>query len=339
MIPKPMNKAEPIMPTSHRLTRRDFIRSSASLAVTTGILGSAKPGHGAQKPAPWPVACRDVHLKTMGQPDSWSALKDLGAIGVEVAVTEDLQCPSLFHPRKKYSVATADGIRALHEDLETQGLRITALCMNNRLDERLPQELAWAKPLVAVAQKLGVGAIRIDVVPRAIKAEDFMPFAIKACQQLCELAEDTPVRYGVENHGHWTNQPEILEGLLDGVGSAHLGLTLDAMNFYWFGHPLKDLYRILEKFAPRTFHTHCKNLRYPEEKRNAARPIGWEYEQHAAALYDGDIDYQRVADILAQAKYGGDLCLENECLGRFPTEQRAGVLRKEVALLRKLAAE
>jgi len=333
-----MNQADQTMQTSPRLTRRDFIRSSASLVVTAGILGRAKRCHGAQKPAPWPVACRDAHLKTMDQPDSWSALKELGASGVEVVVADDLRCPSLFHPQKRYSVATADDISALKEDLDAHGLRITALCMNNRLDERLERELAWAKQLVVVAQKLGVPAIRIDVVPRALKAAEFMPFAIKACKQLCALAEDTPVRYGIENHGHWTNKPEILEGLLDGVGSAHLGLTLDAMNFYWFGHPLQDLYRILAKFAPRTFHTHCKNLRYPEDKKNSARSIGWEYEQHAAPLYDGDIDYQRVADILAQAKYGGDLCLENECLGRFPKEQHAEILKKEVALLRKLAA-
>ena len=254
-------------------------------------------------------------------------------------VTEDLQCPSLFHPQKQYSVADADSIRVLKEDLETNGLHITALCLNNRLDERLEQELAWAKQSLVVAQKLGVTVIRIDVVPRAIKAEEFMPFAVKACKQLCGLAEDTPVRYGIENHGHWTNKPEILEGLLDGVGSAHLGLTLDTMNLYWFGHPLKDLYGIIEKFAPRTFHTHCKNLRYPEDKRNAARPIGWEYEQHAAPLYEGDIDYQRVAEILRRAKYRGDLCLENECLGRFPQEQQAGILKREVALLGKLASE
>jgi sugar phosphate isomerase/epimerase len=282
------------------------------------------------------VACRDIHLKTLGLPDSWAALKALGANGVEVVVTEDLQCSGLFHPQKEYSVATADGISALKEDLERNGLRITAFCMNNRLDETLERELAWAKQLVAVAQKMAVRAIRIDVVPRAIKAEEYMPFAIKACKQLCDLAKDTPVRYGIENHGHWTNRPEVLEGLFDGVGSEHLGLTLDAMNFYWFGHPLKDLYRIYEKFASRVYHTHCKNLSYPEDKKNTARPIGWEYEKHAAPLYDGDIDYQRVATILAQAKYDGDLCLENECLGRFPKDQHAEILKKEIALLRKL---
>ena len=310
-----------------------------SLALTAGVLGSPTRCPGAQPTGRWTVACRDAHLKTMGQPDSWSALKALGAGGVEVVVTEDLQCPSLFHPQKKYSVADADNISVLREELAANDLRITALCMNNRLDERLERELAWAKRLLDVAQKLGIAAIRLDVVPRAIKAEEFLPFAVKACRQLCELAEDTPVRYGIENHGQWTNQPEILEALLDGVGSAHLGLTLDAMNFYWFGHPLKDLYGIIGRFAPRTFHTHCKNLRYPEDKRNAARPIGWEYEQHAAPLYAGDIDYQRVADILRRAKYGGDLCLENECLGRFPKEQHVEILRKEVALLGRLVSE
>jgi len=333
-----MNNANQTMQISHHLSRRNFIQSSASLAVATGILGGTGLCRGAQKPTRWLVACRDGHLKSTGKPDSWSALKELGAVGVEVAVNEALACTGLYHPEKKYSLATADGISALKSDLAANGVVLTALCMNNRLDERLERELAWAKEVVAVAQKLDVRAIRIDVVPRAIKTEAFLPFAIKACKQLCELAEDTTVRYGIENHGHWTNKPEVLENLFNAVGSSRLGLTLDAMNFYWFGHPLKDLYGICEKFAPRTVHTHCKNLRYPTDKQNAPRPIGWEYEQHAAPLYAGDIDYQRVAAILRQANYGGDLCLENECLDRFPKEQHPEILKKEIALLSKQAA-
>jgi len=319
-------------------SRRDFLRSATGLALTGGLLASRTAGRAAQPGTRWTVACRDAHLKTTGQPDCWSALKQLGADGVEVVVTEELQCPGLFHPGKRYAVADDDSLRLLKADLETHGLRISALCMNNRLDERLEREVAWARRCVAAAQQLGVNAIRIDVVPRAIRADDFMPFAVKACRQLCEPAADTPVRFGIENHGQWTNRPEILEALFDGVGSAHLGLTLDAMNFYWFGHPLKDLYPIYERFAARTVHTHCKNLSYPEEKRNAPRPMGWEYEQHAAPVYAGDIDYQRVAGILRKANYHGDLCLENECLGRFPKQEQAGVLKQEISLLAKLAA-
>lgn len=332
-------RSTPAMRASHPsrlLGRRDFLKASAGLLGAAGIMERAMPCQGAEQPASWVVACRDSHLKILRQPDTWSALKELGANGVEVVVSEDLQCPNLFHPEKKYNVATTDGIRVLKEELEAHGIRITAFCMNNRLDERLERELAWAQQLVAVAQQMDVRAIRIDVVPRAINDKEYMPFAIKACKQLCELAKDSPVRYGIENHGRWTNQPQILEELFNGVGSGHLGLTLDAMNFYWFGHPLQDLYGICQKFSSRTFHTHCKNLSYPENKKNAARPVGWEYEQHAAPLYDGDIDYTRVAGILAQAKYAGDLCLENECLGRFPKEQHPEILKKELALLKKL---
>jgi sugar phosphate isomerase/epimerase len=210
--------------------------------------------------------------------------------------------------------------------------------MGNRLDERLDQEVDWAARLARAAQKLGVKAIRIDVYPRKITGDPALPFAINACKRLCEAANGTDVRYGIENHGHFTNDPAILEKLFDGVGSERLGLTLDCMNLYWFGHPLKDIYGICEKFAARTCHTHCKNLRYPEDQKNARRAVGWQYEKYTAPLYEGDIDYARIAQILRKAGYAGDLCLENECLGHFPKEQHPDVLRKEITFLRERAA-
>lgn len=320
-----------------RLSRRDFIKTSTTLALTTGVLGLATASSAAEKRQPWTVAVRDPHLKASGQPDCWSALKALGASGVEVSVTDDLSCPGLYHPEKKYSVATADGLQRLKEDLAAAGVTITALCMSNRLDERLEQEIAWAKRTVTAAQALGVRAIRIDVVPHQTPADQFLPVAIKACRQLCAVAEGTPVRFGIENHGRITNDPAFTEKLFDGVGSAQLGLTLDAMNFYWFGHPLHDVYAHCEKFAARVWHTHCKNLRYPDDRKNVRRPMGWAYAQYAAPLYEGDLDYRRIAAILRQANYQGDLCLENECLGHFPKDQQAEVLKKEVALLKTLA--
>lgn len=318
-------------------TRRDFLKASTGLALTASVLGAGGSCLAAETTRRWVVACRDIHLKVTGKADSWFALKELGANGVEVNVSEELLCPILYHPQRKYSVATPDGLKGLQDDLQANGAIITALCMNNRLDERLERELAWTRKLVAAAQKLNVTAIRIDVVPRAISGEAFLPFAIKACKQMCDLAEGTQVHFGIENHGQLSNDPQFLEKLFDGVGSPHLGLTLDAMNFYWFGHPLNDLYRICEKFSARVVHTHCKNLRYPEDKRNIRRPIGWEYEKYAAPLYEGDLDYQRIAAILLKANYQGDLCLENECLGHFPKEQQAAVLKREIAFLKKLA--
>lgn len=315
-------------------TRRGFLRMAAGLGVAAGATaGCGSAGAG------WPVACRDAHLKETGQPDCWAALRFLGIGGLEVDVKEDMSCPAMHHPERKYSLASDEGVRQFADDLAAAGASVTAFCMHNHLDERLEEEVAWTAKIVAAAERLKVGVIRIDVVPRKVPVGDFLPFAIGACKRLCEVASGTAVRFGVENHGKITNDPAFLDRLFDGVGSERLGLTFDAMNFYWFGHPLDELYAIYEKFAPRAFHTHCKNLRYPEDKRNIRREMGWGYKDYAAPVYDGDIDYRRVAAILRKAGYRGDLCLENECLKlrKIPEAEQPGVLRREIALLKEIA--
>ena len=315
-------------------TRRNFIKTTG-LALSAGVLSLETPLVAAPK-AKWPVGCRDLHLKIAGQPDSWSCMKALGAQCTEANIGMNLDCVSLFHPRGKYTLATDDGIRALKDDLAASGCRISAFMMSNRLDEQLDKELEWTRKLVPAAQALGVEIIRIDVVPRKLEGDKFLSFAIAACKRLCEIAEGTPIRYGVENHGKITNDPQFLEKLFDGVGSPKLGLTLDCANFYWWGHPVNDLYAIYEKFAPRVVHTHCKSIRYPDDKKNIRREIGWEYAKYNCPIYDGDIDFKRVVKILRRANYRGDLCVEDESLEKCPEHERAGVLKKEIAMLQKL---
>ncbi|HOX58743.1 MAG TPA: sugar phosphate isomerase/epimerase family protein [Candidatus Paceibacterota bacterium] len=309
---------------------------TTGLALSAALLPTADPLLAAGKKK-WPVGCRDAHLKAAGMPDSWSCMKALGAKCAEVNVGLDLTCGSLFHPQRNYTLATPDGIQMLKEDLAASGCRISAFMMANRFDERLEEELDCARRLVPAAQQLGVNVIRIDVVPRKLDGDQFLPFAVGACKRLCAIAEDTPIRYGIENHGKITNDPRFLDRLFDGVGSDKLGLTLDCANFYWWGHPVEDLYPIYKQFAPRAFHTHCKSIRYPADKRNVRREMGWEYGKYCCPIYEGDLDFKRIVKILRRANYQGDLCIENESLGRFPENQRADVLRKEIAMLKKLA--
>jgi sugar phosphate isomerase/epimerase len=319
-----------------RITRREFVRKAALASAVAGSLASLRPSAAAQRNS-WLVSCRDIHLKTTRAADCWSAVKALGADGVEVGVGLDLACPALFHSSRKYSLANEEGIRALKQDMEAAGCRITAFMMANRLEDRLEEELRWTRGLVKAATQLGVTAIRIDVVPSKLTKDEFLPVAIHACRRLCEVAEGAAVRFGIENHGHVTNDPEFLEKLFAGVGSSTLGLTLDCANFYWFGHPLKDLYAIFERFSSRVVHTHCKSIAYPEDRKNVRRPIGWEYDKYNCPLYEGDIDFKRVAGILRKASYQGDLCLEDESLGRFPESEREGIVRRELGMLRELA--
>jgi sugar phosphate isomerase/epimerase len=317
------------------MQRRAFIKVATGAVLGRVLTGVAGRGAAAEPAASLTLACRDSHLKATGLPDTWSALKELGLSGVEVAVDEALSCPGLYHPTRRYRVATEEDRQVLRDDLQASGQVITAFCLANRLDERLEQEIAWVRRLLPAAEKLNVKVIRIDVVPRAVSRDAFLPFAIRACKRLCELVEDGSVRYGIENHGDTTNDPAFLERLFDGVGSSRLGLTLDPCNFYWYGHPLDSLYAIYARFAGRTFHTHCKNIRYPADQREVRRPIGWQYDRYSCPLDEGDIDYGKVVRILRGAAYGGDLCVENECLGKFPAAEQGTILKRDVAALRQ----
>ena len=64
--------------------------------------------------------------------------------------------------------------------------------------------------------------------------------------------------------------------------------------------------------------------------------MGWEYGRYCCPIHEGDIDFGKVAAILRRADYRGDLCIENESLGKYPEAERADVVKKEAALLRAL---
>ena len=313
------------------------MKSAAGLMLSPTVLAGQGNNVSTKQSKPWIVACRDDLLKAAQKPDCWSVMKEIGVTGVEVEVDSDLICPVLYHPKKKYTLASDSDIQVLKGDLGKNGLCITAFLMHNRFDERLEEELEWTRKLVNAAQKLDTRVIRIDVVPRRTQREEFLPFAVRVCKQLCDIVEGTTIRYGIENHGSITNDPEFLQKLFDGVGSPSLGLTLDTANFYWYGHPLDELYKIFESFAPRAFHTHCKSIRYPEDRKNTRRPMGWEYNKYSSPIYEGDIDFKKVVDILRKVNYQGDLCLENETLSKYPENQHAEILKKEIALLTNLS--
>ncbi|UCC96340.1 MAG: sugar phosphate isomerase/epimerase [Phycisphaerales bacterium] len=325
------------MKSSYELTRRDFVQAAAGLAFATAAQAGGQGNKPSPQMKPWIAACRDNLLKITGKPDCWSAMKALGVTGVEVEVDSSLVCPGLWGPDETYSLATASELNAVKNRFLKEGLVITGFLMRNRFDERLDEELKWTRKLVRAAEELDVKAIRIDVVSRRTRGDAFFAFAVKVCKQLCDIAEGTSVCYGIENHGSVTNDPEFLQKLFDAVDSPHLGLTLDTANFYWYGHPLDELYKDFERFAPKVFHTHCKSIRYPEDKKNVRRPMGWEYSKYACPIYEGDIDFHKVAAILRKVNYQGDLCLEDESIGKYPKAEQTEVLKKEIALLKNLS--
>ncbi len=318
-------------------TRRQFVEGAAALGA--GVVAGPVLATGAVAEPATPkmrVTIRDDHLQATGLPDSWTALQRLGAEGMEAIIDDQLALPQVFHPEESYTAATGAGRRQLKERMEAAGQRITAFCMFNRFAERPEFEVAWCEQVAQIARDLNVAAIRIDVVPGEMEPAAFLEHAVAVLKNVIAATEGTGARFAIENHGRLTNDPDFLAPLLEGVGSPRLGVTLDTANFYWFGHPLSKLYEIFEQFAPRTFHTHCKSIRYPEEHRERQRPMGWRYAEFHAPIYEGDIDFQRVLTILRNAGYHDDLCIESASYRGLAEPDVIAMFSREIEMLKRL---
>ena len=322
---------------SSLITRRTFVAGTGWLcgcaALTPRLGRTAMAG---QSQESWPAACVDRILKHLGHQDCWTALQTVGADGVEVEVAADLSLPSLFHPTVKYSLATPADVERFADDAKTAGQQITAFCVHNRFAEQPEVEIKLCGELARAAQTLKVPVIRIDLLQGKLERPDFFKLCVQSLEKILAATEQTGVKFGIENHYTTTNDPAFLDALFDAVESKRLGLTLDFGNFYWFGHPLSKVYELCEAYAPRVFHTHCKNIRYPAEQREKQRPMGWEYKQYARPIDQGDLDYSRIAAILRKAGYDHDLCIENEFLGSAAPAKAADTLTREIQFLKRI---
>jgi sugar phosphate isomerase/epimerase len=312
------------------LSRRAFL-ATAPAVLAPASLALAAPSHKN------PVGTRDAMLRSLGAPDCWAAANKVGAEAIEVTVDDKWDLPFFSHPQP-YNLGSPEGIKRLSDDMKAAGVRISAFCVASHFDTRPDFEVDFCSKLAKISQQLGIRAMRIDVVARKMQAAEFVPIAVPVLKKLIAASEGTGVRFGAENHGPTGNNPDFLFPMLEGVNSKRMGVTLDTGNFYWFGHPISKVYELIERVAPHVVHTHCKNIGYPEDKRNVQRPMGWEYAKFEAPVDKGDLDFSRIVKILTKAKYEGDFCVENETLGRMPEADRSTTIAAEIAHLKKLRA-
>lgn len=283
---------------------------------------------------------RDDILKSAGYPTIKEGLDSLGFDAVELAVMRDYTTASIMEAGAKIDISTKAGLDALRNQLGNAKVRASALLLENNFGrDDLDDEIKWVIAAVRAAGELGIPAVRIDAIMRGerdLPLETRVSAFAGAMGRILDATSGLSVEMGIENHGYQGNQPEFLDMVLDRVNSSRVGLTMDTGNFYWAGHPLDRVYEILERFAPRTKHTHAKNIKYPPETRNTQRELGWEYGKYVSSMREGDIDHARVVSILKKAGYDRDLCLEDESLGKWPVEERQAILRQDADFFREI---
>ena len=286
------------------------------------------------------VAVRDVHL-----PGVFGTIKaGLDAMGIEAVelnYERDRSVVSLDTAVAGAKESLADQHAIDHFAYKCKGLKIrpSSLLLNNNFGaDDIKAELDWVISAVRAAGQLGIKAIRIDAAMSTQNEwtlEKRTSHFADCMKQVLDATHDLNVSLGIENHGHKGNEQAFLDTVIDSVKSPRVGITLDTGNFYWFGLPLSKVYETIKHFAPKVKHTHIKSISYPADQREVQRQVGWEYGKYCSPLREGDIDFGRIIRMLKDAKYTGDLCIENESLGRYDKDKQKAILIDDAAYIRE----
>ncbi len=265
-------------------------------------------------------------------------MRHLGVEAVELELHEEFSVVAM-DSRKLIPLKTNKDALSFKSHLDSLGIRACCFLTARDFSVGDPEtNKAWVARAIELADLLGMASVRIDSAMRRERELDFqtrVELLAGGLRGAIERTAGSQVTLGVENHGFQGNNLAFHLNVYQAVDSARVGTTLDTGNFYWRGYPLSEVYGILKILAPYTKHTHLKNIRYPAEVRESIREAGWEYGKYVAPLDEGDIDHARVVRMLAEAGYQGDLCIEDESLGKFRTaKERIAVLERDVRHIR-----
>jgi sugar phosphate isomerase/epimerase len=289
-----------------------------------------------------PIAIRDQIIPLPAGGSVFDVVRSLGIDSIECLVDPQEFLPYLRTPDGvAFNLRDDASIGALKKRIADEGMRICALLLATDFSgDQADPHVGWAARVVRAAATLDVPVVRIDPwtvkrdLPPALVLENF----IRRAGALLKQTADTGVDLGMENHGQLFNDPEMVDGALAALPDARFGLTLDTGNFYWWGFPASDVYELIQRYAPRTKHTHIKNICYPPELAERRREIGFEYKQFCGPLGAGSLDLNRIVELLRRGGYQRDLCIEDESLSKAPEPERLNILRQDVQALRDAGA-
>jgi sugar phosphate isomerase/epimerase len=308
-----------------RTSRRNFLVASAlAFGSTSELLHAAEPrGERAAKTTAKPKLAISTysywHFKTERVPIE-HVIQEAGRLGAPAVDVLHRQMESEDRPYLQNLKRTAfrNGVDliclSIHQDFVEEKPEMRALHVDHTLR------------CIEIAYELGIPCIRLNsgrwntiasfddlmkargeepVLPGHTEDEGFK-WCIDCIEKCLPKAAECGVVLALENHWGLTRTPEGLLRILNAIQSPWLGGLMDTGNF------LEDPYPKLEKIAPKAVFVQAKTYYGGGE---------W---------YTLDLDYNRIAKILAGVNYNGYVSLEME--GKEPAET---AVPKSLELLRK----
>lgn len=317
-----MNKPTPV-------NRREFL--------ALGALGTAALAANAQTPTAIPGFTKRIKL-AIATYSYWHFRTARVPIETVIDKTAELGVEGVDILHRQMDIGEKEPLtpegRAYLQKLKRHAFRNgTALvCLSIHQDfvdpdpEYRKQQIAHTHKCIEIAYELGIPCIRLNsgrwntiqsfddlMAARGIEPildgyeeSDGFKWCIDAIEQCLPKAAQCGVLLALENHWGLTRSPEGLLRITNAIQSPWLGALMDTGNF------LEDPYDKLAQIAPATVFVQAKTYYGLGE---------W---------YTLDLDYSRIAHILAQANYTGYVSLEME--GK---EDPDTAVPKSIAMLRR----
>ena len=275
------------------------------------------------------VAIRDVFLtENYGFKDPFEALELLGINNIELWIKKDM------------STVFKDPLKNLTEKLSSRKLKVCAILVENDLSlgDR-EEEKKYIKNACKICSELNCNVVRINSFMsriNEISMKEYIEIGTKYIKEYLNFAKDYGISLAMENHGLVGNNIDFIRALIREISSEFFGITFDTGNFYWYGYPLYQIYDIAYELAPYIKHTHIKNFKVKEEFKNIPR-LGLGIGRiRNVPLYEGDINFRLLVEILKDRKYDKDLTIEDESLYLFKKEERKDIIKSDVEHLKPL---
>lgn len=312
-------------------TRRSFLATAGLAAAATSVLSA--PAMGAASSSPRSRIKLGIatysywHFRTAKVPIE-TVIDKAAALGVEGV---DLLHRQMDIPEKEPLTAGHRAyLRKLKRHAFTRGMDLIAFSIHQDFvdpsAEVRRQQVEHTHKCIEIAYELGIPCIRLnsgrwntipsfDDLMKARGVEPVLPghteddgfkWCIGCIEECLPKAEQCGVILALENHWGLTSSPQGLLRIVNAIPSPWLGVLMDTGNF------LEDPYDKLELIAPKTTFVQAKTYYGGGE---------W---------YTLDLDYRRIAAILARANYTGYVSLEME--GKEDPDQ---AVPKSIAMLRE----
>lgn len=299
-----------------KLDRRHFLATAGLAGTALAAAGCASTTTGATNPKKirprikLAVASYSYwHFRTERVPIE-TVIEKAAAIGAEGV--DILHRQMDFPEREPLTAAHRASLQKLKRHAFRNGIDLVCLSIHQDFvdpDAAYRQrEIEHTKKCIEIAYELGVPCIRLNsgrwntiksfddlMAARGVEPvlpghteDDGFKWCIECIEQCLPKAAECGVVLALENHWGLTRTPEGLLRVLNAVKSPWLGGLMDTGNF------LEDPYEKLKLIAPKTIYVQAKTYYGGGE---------W---------YTLDLDYPRIARILADAGYTGYIGLEME---------------------------